>query len=106
MAGRILRKQEKVARTGYGPGASRPAATRWVFRNRTDILHIIATLDPQSGGSAEMVRVLIDHSPEDCSSEIVTLDDPSAAFLKEAPVAVHALGPATSTYGSTKRLLS
>jgi glycosyltransferase involved in cell wall biosynthesis len=69
------------------------------------ILHIIATLDPRAGGPSETVRVLISHAPEDSSSEIVTLDDPSAAFLEEVSIAVHALGPRSSTYGSTRRLM-
>lgn len=69
------------------------------------ILHIIATLDPQAGGPAETVRVLISHAPQDCTSEIVTLDDPAAAFLEEVPIPVHALGPRSSTYGSTRRLM-
>jgi glycosyltransferase involved in cell wall biosynthesis len=68
------------------------------------ILHIIATIDPRAGGPSETVRVLISHAPEDCTSEIVTLDDP-ADFLGEVPTAVHALGPRSSTYGSTRRLM-
>lgn len=69
------------------------------------ILHIIATLDPQAGGPAETVRALISHAPEGSNGEIVTLDDPAAPYLEDLPVAVHALGPRTSNYGSTRRLL-
>jgi glycosyltransferase involved in cell wall biosynthesis len=69
------------------------------------ILHIIATLDPEFGGPAEAVRALISHAPEGSSSEIVTLDDPAALYLEDLPVVVHALGPRTSNYGSSRRLL-
>ncbi len=69
------------------------------------ILHIIGTLDPAAGGVTETVRVLLAHGPSDYTSEVVTLDDPAAPFLHDLPFPVHALGPQTSTYGYTKKLL-
>jgi glycosyltransferase involved in cell wall biosynthesis len=68
------------------------------------ILHIIATLDPGAGGTTETVRALLSHGPEDYTSEVVTLDDPAAAYLRELRIPLHALGPQRSIYGYTPRL--
>jgi glycosyltransferase involved in cell wall biosynthesis len=69
------------------------------------ILHIITTLDPATGGPAEIVRVLLNYGPEGCAQEVATLDDPQAPFLREISFPVHALGPMTSTYGRSPRLI-
>ena len=62
------------------------------------ILHIIATLDPASGGPAEAVRTLFSFGSIGYDGEVVTLDDPASTFLKEVRFPVHALGPVTTTY--------
>ena len=41
------------------------------------ILHIIGTLNPEAGGPAESVRVLLSYGPIGYTGEVVTLDDPS-----------------------------
>jgi glycosyltransferase involved in cell wall biosynthesis len=69
------------------------------------ILHIISTLDPATGGPAEIVRVLLKYGPEDSSQEVATLDDPEALFVRKAGFPVHALGPRTSTYGRCEKLI-
>jgi glycosyltransferase involved in cell wall biosynthesis len=69
------------------------------------ILHVITTLDPATGGPAEVVRVLVKYGPEDASQEVVTLDDPNAVFVREAGFPIHALGPRTSTYGRNDKLI-
>ena len=69
------------------------------------ILHIIGTLDPKAGGTTEFVHVLMQHGPADYITEIVTLDDPTSAFLQGASLPVHAMGPQTSVYGRTEKLL-
>ncbi len=63
------------------------------------ILHIIGTLDPAAGGPSESVRVLLSFGPIGYTGEVVTLDDPAEAFLKDIPFPVHALGPSRTTYG-------
>lgn len=73
------------------------------------ILHMIGTLNPEAGGPPEVVKVLVQNAPEGYSFELVTLDDPGAAFLSEARgwgggAEVHAMGPVGSTYGYTGRL--
>jgi hypothetical protein len=47
------------------------------------ILHIIGTLNPEAGGPTESVRVLLSYGPIGYTGEVVTLDDPSAPYLKE-----------------------
>jgi glycosyltransferase involved in cell wall biosynthesis len=69
------------------------------------ILHIIGTLNPAAGGPTESVRVLLSYGPIGYTGEVVTLDDPSAPYLKEIPFPVHALGPTSTTYGFNAKLL-
>src|SRR5579875_2592538 len=69
------------------------------------ILHIIGTMNPEAGGPTEAVRVLITHSPPDSTHEIVTLDDPAAPFLREVPAPIHPMGPQSSTFGYSPKLL-
>lgn len=58
------------------------------------ILHLIGSADPRAGGPAEGV---IRHC-EALQGELATLDPADAPFLADAPVTVHALGPAGETW--------
>ena len=69
------------------------------------LLHVISTLDPAAGGVAEVVRLLLRYGPEGYAQEVVTLDDPRAAFLGEIAFPVHALGPTHSVYSRTSKLI-
>jgi glycosyltransferase involved in cell wall biosynthesis len=69
------------------------------------ILHVIGTLDPEAGGPSEVVRVLVEYGPREYASEVVSLDDPEAPFLRDIGFTVHPLGPIGSTYGYTGKLL-
>lgn len=69
------------------------------------ILHIISSLDPVTGGPAALVRFLLSHGPDGYVQEVVTLDDPDASFLSDIPGPAHALGPRTSIYGRTGKLI-
>jgi glycosyltransferase involved in cell wall biosynthesis len=69
------------------------------------ILHVIATLDPASGGPSESVRTLMGFNKIGYAGEAVTLDDPNAPFLAELPFPVHALGPISTTYGFSFKML-
>jgi glycosyltransferase involved in cell wall biosynthesis len=70
------------------------------------ILHVLPSVDPHGGGPMEGVRqrgvrmVEMGHQVE-----VVTLDDPAAAFVAEYPLPVHALGPTAGRYGYNPRLL-
>jgi glycosyltransferase involved in cell wall biosynthesis len=68
------------------------------------ILHVIATMNPASGGPAESVRTLMTFGDRGFSGEVVTMDDPEAPFLKSLSFPVHALGPVATTYGYTPKL--
>lgn len=69
------------------------------------ILHIISSLDPQFGGTTAAVRMLLNHGPEGFSQEVATLDDPSEPFLRDLEFPVVALGPVTSSYGRSNKLM-
>ena len=68
------------------------------------ILHVIATLDPASGGPAECVRALISFAEIGYHGEAVTLDPPDAPCLKGLDFPVHALGPVASKFAYSPRL--
>jgi glycosyltransferase involved in cell wall biosynthesis len=56
------------------------------------ILHIISNMKPSSGGPQEAVRMMLRSAPAGSASEVVTLDDPTADFLRNEPFTIHALG--------------
>ena len=57
------------------------------------LLHVIATLDPRSGGTAEGLRQLAAEAARVGDPvEILTLDPPGAPWLAGLPFTVHALG--------------
>lgn len=73
------------------------------------ILHIIHSVDPASGGPVEGLIRQCQALP-DCVCEVVTLDTPDAAFLKNFPLTIHALGVRAHTsrlsrFGYTPRLV-
>ncbi len=63
-------------------------------------------MDPAAGGPSESVRVMLDYAPPGYTSEVVTQDDPDAGFIRNFPYPIHALGPQTSTYGYSNKLLT
>ena len=56
------------------------------------ILHIISNMKPDKGGPQEAVRMMLRDAPAGCESEVLTLDEPDAPYLHDAPFTVHALG--------------
>jgi glycosyltransferase involved in cell wall biosynthesis len=70
------------------------------------ILHVISSVNPTGGGPIEatnqfsMTMVALGHH-----SEIASLDCPEAAFVRESPVPVHALGPAHTKYYFSPRFV-
>jgi glycosyltransferase involved in cell wall biosynthesis len=68
------------------------------------ILHVIGTMDPAAGGPTEAVRMLVQLRPMGSEAEVVTLDDPAAAFLLDEESPMHALGPTGSRYGYSSKL--
>lgn len=70
------------------------------------LLNVIRSIDPVHGGPAEGLRQSIAATRAlGHTEEVLTLDAPGDACVASYPAAVHALGPAESTYGRTDRLL-
>ena len=69
------------------------------------ILRIVRTVNPASGGPIEAIKQITPHlSLLSHTTTVVTLDDPSAAFLNDLPFEVIALGPVQNFYGYKKGL--
>jgi len=68
------------------------------------ILQVIGTMDPKAGGPSEAVRALLRFAPEGYECEVVSLDDPAAAYLKDIPCPVHALGAPVTGLGYNAKL--
>jgi glycosyltransferase involved in cell wall biosynthesis len=70
------------------------------------ILQVISSVNPSGGGPIEGVNQL--GATLEClghAVEIASLDAPTASFLTGSPLPVHALGPSTSGYGFSARLV-
>lgn len=71
------------------------------------LLQVIGTLNPAYGGPIESLRQVtatlqaLGHQPE-----VITLDAPTAPWLKKFPGVVHALGPSYGTYRLNFRLVN
>jgi glycosyltransferase involved in cell wall biosynthesis len=74
--------------------------------NELRILHIIATLAPQAGGPSNSVsRIVTAYPAIGSEGEVVTLDDPDDKFLRSVSFRVHALGPVSTRFGFSTRLI-
>ncbi|MCY2687944.1 glycosyltransferase [Salinimicrobium sp. TH3] len=63
------------------------------------ILRVIASMDPVSGGPCEGIRNSIPAMEQmGALNEVASLDDPDAAYIKEAPFKIYAFGPAKGPY--------
>ncbi len=69
-------------------------------------LHCIASVDPAQGGPIEGLKQLaLVYRLRGHTLEVVSLDDPQAPWVAQAPFVVHALGPGKlGQYGYTPRL--
>ncbi len=56
------------------------------------ILHILGTMRADSGGPAEVARMMVEFAPPGVHSEIVTCDHPGEPDLATLPCPTHALG--------------
>ena len=69
-------------------------------------LHILPSIDPKGGGPMEGVRQYglqlktIGHVVE-----VVTLDDPAAAYIADFPLKVHAMGPSLTNYRYSSKFI-
>lgn len=69
------------------------------------LLHVIPSLSPATGGTAEALRQLAAVSPEaGVEPEIVCLDEPDSNWIGSFATPVHALGGCSGKYGRSPRL--
>jgi glycosyltransferase involved in cell wall biosynthesis len=70
------------------------------------VLQVIHTMNPAGGGPIESLTQVAGIMARDGhSTEVLLLDTPEASWLANLPFAVHALGPASGTYGYTPKLV-
>ena len=70
------------------------------------ILRSIHSVNPAGGGPIEGIKQVAQvHRAAGHETEIVSLDAPDAAWAKECPVKVHALGPGRTGYGFSGRFV-
>ncbi|MBK1442213.1 glycosyltransferase [Parapedobacter sp. ISTM3] len=71
-----------------------------------NILHLVSTLDPQSGGVATAVHsFIIATENEGVKQEVLCLDNPLESYIRNKPYVVHALSPGKSAWKYHKDLL-
>jgi glycosyltransferase involved in cell wall biosynthesis len=69
------------------------------------LLHVIASLDPKTGGVCQAVRTMIAGlTAVGTVSEVVSLDVADADYLKQDSFPVHALGPSRGPWAYSPRL--
>lgn len=68
------------------------------------ILRAIRSMDPQGGGVASSVQAM-SIALKNCGHEveIVSLDSPTASWVINCPILIHALGPVQTSYGYTSK---
>lgn len=71
-----------------------------------NLLHVIHSADPSTGGPIEAVRQLSTvHLDLGHRVEIASLDDPASGFISEsAAMPIHGLGPGRTRYGYSSRI--
>jgi glycosyltransferase involved in cell wall biosynthesis len=70
-----------------------------------NVLHIIGSMDPVSGGPCQGIRNSINSLAKQIDvREVVSLDDPAASFLGQDAFPVHALGPGKGPWRYSSRL--
>jgi glycosyltransferase involved in cell wall biosynthesis len=70
------------------------------------VLHVISSADPAGGGPIEAVKQLgMAQVSAGHQVEIASLDRPDAFYLAQCPLPIYPLGPATSGYSYSARLI-
>jgi len=71
------------------------------------LLHVIHGLSPADGGPPENLRQLARGFRDiGVTVEVLSQDAPDAAYLNLYPIPVHAIGPARTSYGYSRKLLA
>ena len=70
------------------------------------LLHVIHSVNPSGGGPIEGVKQLARaHAAVGVSVEVVSLDAPGDAWIRDFPLPVYPMGPAHLSYGYSPRLV-
>lgn len=70
-----------------------------------NLLRVIASMDPSYGGPCQGIRNIVPTLESlGVKNEVVSIDDPSAAFLTKDSFPIHALGPAKGPWSYSNRL--
>ena len=70
------------------------------------VLHVIAGMDPKSGGVCKAVRIMIAGLTKfNIYSEVVSLDSPDADYIKEDTFLIHAIGEGMGGWKFNNQLL-
>lgn len=71
-----------------------------------NLLRIITSMDPASGGPCQGIRNSIPEMEKiGVHNEVVSLDDPAKSFLGKDPFIIHAIGPEIGVWGYNKKLI-
>jgi len=71
-----------------------------------NLLHIIGSMDPRSGGPCQVIRNLVPELQKlGMYNEVACLDDPNITFLQNDVFITHALGPHKNSWHYSPQLL-
>ena len=71
------------------------------------ILHIIPTMNPETGGPCEAIRnISVELNKFNIQNEVVCLDNEDEAFIKNQSFTIHALGKAKGPWAYNKNLIA
>ena len=69
------------------------------------LLHVIDSMDPTVGGPCQGIRNMTRNLESlGIYSEVASIDEPGAGFLKNETLLIHALGPGVSAWGYSSKL--
>ena len=69
------------------------------------LLHVIDSMDPTVGGPCQGIRNMTSNLESlGIYSEVASVDEPGAGFLKNESLLIHALGPGVSAWGYSSKL--
>jgi glycosyltransferase involved in cell wall biosynthesis len=71
-----------------------------------NVLHIVAGMDPKTGGVCQAIRTIINGLSElGINNEVSSVDAPGSPYLADYPFPIHALGPATNSWHYSARMV-
>src|ERR1043165_6384839 len=71
-----------------------------------NILHVTHSIDPAAGGTVEFItQCSLAMMDQGHHAEVVSLDDPNSAFIRNAALPTHAFGPGFLGYGYCSKLV-